>query len=92
MFFMGGRRYQYGAFPPRPDAIHNPYDFSFDVNTQQALGCSKPGHQTLDCWFNQAAFVVPALSSCQATAEPSVLHAIRQCQARRVARSRHGQL
>jgi hypothetical protein len=52
-----------GAFPPRPDIIHNPHDFSFDVATQAALGCSHPGHQTLDCWFNQAAFVAPALAS-----------------------------
>ena len=60
---MGGDLTNTGAFPPRPDMIHNPYDFSFDVATQTALGCSKPGHQTLDCWFNQAAFVAPALSS-----------------------------
>jgi hypothetical protein len=52
-----------GAFPPRPDIIHNPTDFSFDVATQAALGCSHPGHQTRDCWFNQAAFVAPALAS-----------------------------
>ena len=52
-----------GAFPPRPDMIHNPYDFSFGVATQAALGCSHPGHQTLDCWFNQAAFVAPPLAS-----------------------------
>ncbi len=60
---MGGDLTNTGAFPPRPDQVHNPYDFSFDVATQQSLGCSKPGHQTLDCWFNQAAFVAPALSS-----------------------------
>ncbi len=52
-----------GAFYGRPDIIHNPYDFSFDVATQAALGCSNPGHQTLDCWFNQAAFVAPPLAS-----------------------------
>jgi len=46
----------------RPDRIHDPYDFSFDVEGQQALGCSSPGHQTLDCFFNQAAFVVPQLA------------------------------
>lgn len=60
---LGGDVTNTGAFPPRPDAIHNPYDFSFDVATQAAVGCSKPGHQTLDCWFNQAAFAMPALSS-----------------------------
>ncbi|MBZ5546292.1 MAG: hypothetical protein LAO07_21950 [Acidobacteriia bacterium] len=46
----------------RPDRIHNPYDFSFDTATQAALGCSNPGHQTLDCFYNQAAFVVPPLA------------------------------
>jgi len=60
---LGGDVTNTGAFPPRPDAIHNPYDFSFDAATQQAVGCSNPGHQTLDCWFNQAAFAMPALSS-----------------------------
>ena len=48
-----------GAFPARPDIIHNPQDFSFNVSEQAAMGCSRPGHQTLDCWFNQAAFVLP---------------------------------
>src|SRR5277367_87723 len=57
-----------GAFPPRPDMIHNPKDFSFDVAGQAALGCSNPGHQTLDCWFNQAAFVLPALAPGQVNA------------------------
>jgi hypothetical protein len=48
-----------GAFPPRPDIIHNPQDFSFGIAQQAALGCSRPGHQTRDCWFNQAAFTLP---------------------------------
>ena len=61
---MGADYTNTGSFPPRPDVIHNnPNDFSFDIATQTALGCSKPGHQTLDCWFNQATFVAPALSS-----------------------------
>ena len=60
---MGSDLTNTGAFPPRPDMIHNPYDFSFNVATQAALGCSNPGHQTLDCWFNQAAFVAPPLAS-----------------------------
>ena len=61
---MGGDLTNTGAFPPRPDAIHNPADFSFDIATQTALGCPAiRGHQTKDCWFNQAAFVAPALSS-----------------------------
>jgi hypothetical protein len=59
---MGSDLTNTGAFPPRPDMIHNPYDFSFDVATQAALGCSNPGHQTRDCWFNQAAFVAPLLA------------------------------
>jgi hypothetical protein len=46
----------------RPDIIHDPYDFSFDVAAQAAAGCSNPGHQTRDCWFNQAAFATPALA------------------------------
>jgi hypothetical protein len=46
----------------RPDRIHNPYDFAFDTATQASLLCSNPGHQTLDCFYNQAAFVVPALA------------------------------
>ncbi len=60
---MGGDLTNTGAFPPRPDAVHDPKDFSFDIATQTTLGCSNPGHQSLDCWFNQAAFVAPALSS-----------------------------
>jgi len=54
-----------GAFFGRPDVIHNPQDFSFDIAGQQQVavpGCN-PGHQTLNCWFNQAAFVAPALAS-----------------------------
>jgi hypothetical protein len=46
----------------RPDRIHDPYDFSFGTETQAALGCSSPGKQTLDCFFNQAAFALPALA------------------------------
>jgi len=59
---MGGDLTNTGAFPPRPDQIHNPDDFSFEVATQASMGCSRPGHQTLDCWFNQAAFTGPALA------------------------------
>jgi Carboxypeptidase regulatory-like domain len=44
-----------------PDLIHNPYDFSFDVAGQAALGCDRPGHQTLKCFYNPAAFAVPAI-------------------------------
>ena len=63
---MGSDLTNTGAFPPRPDQIHNPYDFSFDVATQKSLGC--PGHQTLNCWFNQAAFATPALAPGQSNA------------------------
>jgi hypothetical protein len=51
-----------GSTSARPDKIHDPQDFSFNVQQQAAMGCSNPGHQTLDCWFNQAAFAVPALA------------------------------
>jgi hypothetical protein len=57
-----------GPGSSRPDRIHDPKDFSFQVAEQAALGCSNPGHQTLDCWFNQAAFAVPALAPGQTTA------------------------
>jgi hypothetical protein len=66
---MGGDLTNTGAFPPRPDQIHNPYDFSFDVTDQQnVFNCSNPGHQTHDCWFNQAAFAIPALAPGQTLA------------------------
>jgi hypothetical protein len=66
---MGSDLTNTGAFPPRPDQIHNPYDFSFDVTDQKnVFGCSNPGHQTHDCWFNQAAFAVPALAPGQSSA------------------------
>jgi hypothetical protein len=65
---LGGDVTNTGAFPPRPDIIHNPQDFSFNVPVQASLGCSRPGHQTLDCWFNQAGFVVPALAPGQSSA------------------------
>ena len=57
-----------GSANPRPNMIANPKDFSFDVAGQAALGCSNPGHQTLDCWFNQAAFTVPGLAPGQSFA------------------------
>lgn len=56
-----------GATSARPDRIGNPKDFSFNPAGQVALGCI-PGHQTLNCWFNQAAFAVPALAPGQASA------------------------
>jgi hypothetical protein len=45
-----------------PDRIHNPNDFSFGTDIQKAYGCSSPGKQTLDCFFNQAAFVLPPMA------------------------------
>jgi Carboxypeptidase regulatory-like domain len=51
-----------------PDMIHNPYDFSFDIPEQAALGCPTPGHQSLFCWYNPAAFVVPPLAPGQSFA------------------------
>ncbi len=58
-----------GSFSPRADQIHNPYDFSFNVAAQGSVfGCSSPGHQTLDCWYNQAAFAIPALAPGQTDA------------------------
>jgi hypothetical protein len=65
---LGGDVTNTGATSARPDRIHNPYDFSFNVAGQTAMGCSDPGHQTLDCWFNQEAFAVPALAPGQSTA------------------------
>ncbi len=57
-----------GSFSYRPNQTANPYDFSFDTATQASLGCSNPGHQTLDCWFNQAVFVTPPLAPGQESA------------------------
>jgi hypothetical protein len=58
-----------GSFSYRPDQIANPYDFSFNTGSQATdFGCTRPGHQTLDCWYNQAAFVAPALAPGQQSA------------------------
>ncbi len=57
-----------GSFSYRPNQIANPNDFSFDTATQAALGCSNPGHRTLDCWYNQAVFVAPPLAPGQQSA------------------------
>ena len=58
-----------GSFSYRPDQIANPNDFSFRTDSQATdFGCTKPGHQTLDCWYNQAAFAVPALAPGQQSA------------------------
>lgn len=58
-----------GTLIPLPDQIHNPRDFSFDIADQgNIFGCSNPGHQTLDCYYNQAAFAIPALAPGQTVA------------------------
>jgi hypothetical protein len=50
-----------GTYCAWPDRITKPYDFSFNTARQTALGCPA-GRQTLECWFNQAAFVIPPLA------------------------------
>ncbi len=58
-----------GSFSYRPNQIANPYNFSFDTADQGSeFGCSNPGHQTLDCYYNQAAFVTPPLAPGQQSA------------------------
>jgi len=58
-----------GSFSYRPNQIANPYDFSFNTASQGTdYSCSNPGHQTLDCWVNQAAFVAPSLAPGQQSA------------------------
>ena len=49
--------------------VHNPYDFSFDTADQANLyQCPNPGHQSLSCWYNQTAFVIPPLAPGQGSA------------------------
>ena len=42
---------------PRPDIIGNPYDFS----SAASVGCPS-NRQTIECWYNPAAFTIPALA------------------------------
>jgi TonB dependent receptor len=51
-----------GTGGPWPDRIHNPYDFSYNLSGQAALGCPATGKQTLTCFYNPAAFVIPPLA------------------------------
>ena len=51
-----------GTGGPWPNRIHNPKDFSFDLAGQAALGCPATGKQTLQCFYNPAAFVIPDLA------------------------------
>ncbi len=46
-----------GSGAPRPDLIGNPYDFS----NAMSAGCPS-NQQTIQCWYNPAAFSVPALA------------------------------
>jgi Carboxypeptidase regulatory-like domain/TonB dependent receptor len=50
-----------GTYCAWPDKIANPRDFSFNPAGQSALGCPA-GHQSLTCWYNQAAFTTPPLA------------------------------
>ncbi len=43
----------------RADVVGNPYDFSYGQAAQTANGCPV-GHQSVECWFNPAAFTVAA--------------------------------
>ncbi len=45
-----------GSGSPRPDLIGNPYDFS----NAMSAGCPS-NQQTIQCWYNPAAFAVPPL-------------------------------
>lgn len=57
-----------GSLGYRPDQVGNPYDFSYGLTEQAALGCPTPGHQSLQCWYNPAAFAIPALAPGQVNA------------------------
>ena len=46
-----------GSGAPRPDIIGDPYNFS----NAMSAGCPS-NHQSLSCWYNPAAFGVPALA------------------------------
>jgi hypothetical protein len=50
-----------GTYCAWPDKVADPYNFSYDTATQTALGCPA-GHQSLACWYNQAALVIPPLA------------------------------
>jgi hypothetical protein len=50
-----------GTYCAWADKLANPSDFSYNTAGQSALGCP-PGHRSLTCWYNQAAFTVPQLA------------------------------
>ena len=47
----------YGS--PHASVINNPYNFSYGQDAQAANGCPA-GHQSIQCWFNPAAFTLAA--------------------------------
>lgn len=52
-----------GSFSYRPNQVADPNNFSFNTASQGTdFGCTQPGRQTLDCWYNQAVFVAPPLA------------------------------
>lgn len=55
-----------GSFSYRYNQVANPYNFSYAPDTQAAMGCT--GKQTLQCWYNQAAFTAPGLATGQLSA------------------------
>jgi hypothetical protein len=50
-----------GSFAPWPNRVGNPYNFSYGQAIQAAMGCPV-GHQSLTCFYNPAAFVLPPLA------------------------------
>jgi len=48
---------------PRPDIVGNPYNFS----NAESVGCPTT-HQTIECWYNPAAYAIPALAPGQTSA------------------------
>lgn len=52
-----------GSGGPRPDAIGNPYNFS----SAMSAGCPSD-QQSLQCWYNPAAFAIPPLAPGQSIA------------------------
>ncbi len=59
-----------GSPSPRPNQIHDPYDFSFVPDPTaftEVYGCT-PGVQTLQCWYNPEAFTIPDLAPGQSSA------------------------
>ena len=55
-----------GSASYRYNQVANPSNFSYDRTTQTSLGCN--GKQSLQCWYNQATFVAPALAPGQQSA------------------------